>query len=50
MRKLIEADYKATLKSEPSIVKMIVALLQVNGFRLSVLYRVAHIFRIKSIG
>lgn len=47
MRKSIEADYKATLKNEPSTVKMIVAFLQVSGFRLSVLYRVAHGFRIK---
>lgn len=47
MIKSIEADYMATLKNKPSKVKMTVAFLQVSGFRLSVLYRVGHKFRVK---
>lgn len=47
MLKLIKEDYKATLKQNPSSVKMTIAFLQVSGFRLSVLYRVAHSFRVK---
>lgn len=43
----IKADYKASLKKPPSSLNMTIAFLQVSGFRLSTLYRVAHSFRVK---
>lgn len=48
MIELLKKDYSEALKKEPTILLMVVAFLQVAGFRLAVLYRVAHALRVKN--
>lgn len=45
MLEKVKVDYSNYLKKEPSILRVFSAFLLVGGFRLSVLYRIAHHFR-----
>lgn len=44
----IKIDYLKSLKKEASILRILLAFILVAGFRLSVLYRIAHYFRINN--